>query len=102
MRLIIKNINKMLDKEYQQGRFVCTKADETPTAYRFQFCDHNWPSARYIWVEVSRSGHWNVIEQNWEYRLNYLRCPTHVVTAEWFESLTNVEYTFTEIFKGMV
>jgi hypothetical protein len=43
-----------------------------------------------------------VIEQNWEYRLNYPRCPIHVITAEWFESLTNVEYTFIEIFNGMV
>jgi hypothetical protein len=83
MRLDIKNIHKLVDSEYHNGRFVCTNAIETETNYRFQFCDHNWPSARYVWIEVSRIGHRNLIEDKWEYRLNYPNRPIHIVTAEW-------------------
>ncbi len=83
MRLDIKSIHKLVDSEYHNGRFVCTNAIETETNYRFQFCDHNWPSARYVWIEVSRIGHRNLIEDKWEYRLNYPNHPIHSVTADW-------------------
>ena len=94
MRLDIKNIHKVVDSEYHKGRFVCTKTLETETNYRFQFHDTHYATARYIWVEVSKWGHWNIVEGNWEYQLNYPNCGSHVVTADWFELKANVLYTF--------
>lgn len=83
MRLDIKNVHKLIDSEYHRGRFVCTNGLETETNYRFQFYDTQAPSARYVWVEISRIGRWDVGEKHWVYRLNYPSCPTHIVTAEW-------------------
>ena len=94
MRLDIKNIHKVVDSEYHKGRFVCTKALETDTNYRFQFHDTHYATARYVWIEVSKFGHWNSVEGNWEYRLNYTDCGYHVVTADWFALKANVQYTF--------
>lgn len=84
MRLDIHNIHKLIHSEYHKGRFVCTNAIETETNYRFQFNDTHSLSARYVWVEVSRIGHRNRIEDKWEYRLNYPNHPIHTVTADWF------------------
>lgn len=83
MRLDIHNINKLVHTEYHKGRFVCTKALETETNYRFQFHDTHYATSRYVWVEISKHGHYNNIEKHWEYRLNYPNCPTHIITAEW-------------------
>lgn len=100
MKLDIKNIHKVVDSEYHNGRFVCTKALETDTNYRFQFSERpKAPSSRYVWVEVSKWGHWNSVEGNWEYRLNYPKCGVHIVTAKWFEKEANVRYTFEEALK---
>lgn len=100
MRLDIKNIHKAVDSEYHKGRFVCTKALETETNYRFQFHDTHYATARYIWIEVSKCGNWNRIEGNWEYRLNYPNAPSHVITAKWFEKEANVKFTFEEALKN--
>lgn len=100
MKLDIRNIHKVVDSEYHNGRFVCTNAVETDTNYRFQFRDTEAASARYVWIEVSKWGHWNSIEGNWEYRLNYTECGYHVVTADWFELRKNVLYTFEEALKN--
>ena len=82
MRLDIKNIHNLLHTEYHKGRFRCTNAVETPTNYRFQFRDDNGLQLRYLWIEISREGEWEV--DGWKYRLNYLNRPTtHIVTANW-------------------
>lgn len=99
MELIIVNIHKVVDSEYHKGRFVCTKALETDTNYRFQFRDSQTMLGRYVWVEVSKWGHFNRMEGNWEYRLNYPNCGVHIVTAKWFAIDANVQYTFTEALK---
>ena len=83
MRLDIKNIHKLVDSEYHRGRFVCTNALETETNYRFQFHDTHYATARYVWVEISRIGKWEVGEKEWVYGLNYPNRPTHFVTAQW-------------------
>jgi hypothetical protein len=83
MRLDIENIYKLINSEYHRGRFMCIDAVETETNYRFQFHDNSSPSARFIWVEISRIGHYNSIEGHWEYRLNYPNHPIHIVTADW-------------------
>jgi hypothetical protein len=98
-KLDIKNLHKVIHSEYHRGRFVCTNALETDTNFRFQFRDMEALSARYIWVEVTKFGHFNQIEGNWEYRLNYPNCPTHVITAKWFEKEANVRFTFEEALK---
>lgn len=81
MRLDIKNVHKLVDSEYHKSRFVCTKALETETNYRFQFHDTHYATARYVWVEVSRNGDWDNGE--WIYKLNYPNSYQHWVTAEW-------------------
>ena len=79
---------------YHKDRFICTDAIETDTNYRFQFRDDNASSTRYVWIEVSRFGNYNKIEDEWEYRLNYPNCPMHVITAKWFKRFVNVLKTF--------
>lgn len=94
MRLYIKNIHKVIDSEFHQGRFVCTKADETDTSYRFQFCDHNWPSARYLWIEINRNGNWDFQEKKNMYKMNYPKCPPHTVSADFLSFPPNVMHLF--------
>lgn len=81
MRLDIHNTHKLIDTMYHNGRFVCTKALETDTNYRFQFYDTKSSSGRYVWVEVSRIGNWD--GDKWIYRLNYPNAVEHWVTVEW-------------------
>jgi hypothetical protein len=94
MILNIKNRDRFVGTEFWNGCFLCTKADETDTNYRFQFVDKRTSTLRYIWIEVSRIGHYNSIEQEWEYRLNYPKCGYHSITAKWFEDYKNVMDTF--------
>ena len=81
MRLDIQNIDKLIDSEYHNKRFICTSATETDTNYRFQFKDKGSLATRYVWVEIRRNGQWN--DGKWEYRLNYPNCPEHIITADW-------------------
>jgi hypothetical protein len=91
MRLDIENIYKLINSEYHRGRFACIDAVETRTNYRFQFHDNNSPSARFIWVEISRIGEWDSNDGgSWTYRLNYPNHPLHIVTAKWLEFPPNV------------
>jgi hypothetical protein len=87
--LHITNHKRMEGEEFYDGRFVCTTTVETDTNYRFQFCDHNWPSLRYIWVEVSRFGEWDSKDSRWVYRLNYPQSPTHIVSAQFLSDFHN-------------
>ena len=91
--LHITNHRRMEGEEFYDGRFVCTNTVETDTNYRFQFCDHNWTALRYIWIEVSRFGEWDVSEGRWSYRLNYPQCPTHIVSAEYLGDFRNAVKT---------
>jgi len=97
MTLTIQNYTKVITTMYHSERFVCTKAEETPTNYRFQFRDNGSPQIRMLWIEVSRFGVWDVNDGgNWVYRLNYhnQQHQTHLVTAKWFGKITNVMRTF--------
>jgi hypothetical protein len=97
MQLTIQNYTKVITTMYHSERFVCTKAEETPTNYRFQFRDNGSPQLRILWIEVSRRGEWDRDDGgNWTYRLNYLNQThsLHIVTAEWFSKITNVMRTF--------
>jgi|LauGreDrversion4_2_1035121.scaffolds.fasta_scaffold1035638_2 hypothetical protein len=96
MILKIKNVNRLVGVQFWNGIFVFTAAHETDTNYRFQFKDTRSNSLRVVWVEVSKIGHYNRIEQEWEYILNYpnLKGGTHTVTAKWFEDWQNVMETF--------
>ena len=94
MILKIKNRDRFVGTEFWNGCFLCTKADETDTNYRFQFLDKRNVTLRYIWIEVSRIGSFNVKCDEYEYRLNYLKCPSHTVTAKWFEDWGNAMNTF--------
>jgi hypothetical protein len=99
MILKIKNTNRLVGTMFWNGRFKCLQVHETDTNYRFQF-DDSEITGRYVWIEVSKIGHYNRIEQEWEYRLNYMNCPYHVVTAEWFEDYKNVMDTFGSALKN--
>jgi hypothetical protein len=94
MLLKIYNTNRLVGTQFWNGIFVFRYVQETDTNYRFQFQDTRTPNVRVLWIEVSRIGHYNRIEQEWEYRLNYMKCPHHTVTAEWFEDYKNVIDTF--------
>ena len=94
MILKIKNRDRFVGTEFWNGCFLCTKADETDTNYRFQFLDKRNVTLRYIWIEVSRIGSFNVKCDEYEYRLNYLKCPSHTITAKWFEDYKNAMDTF--------
>jgi hypothetical protein len=83
MILDIHNISKLMNSEYHNGRFVCTNTIDTSTNYRFQFRDNNGLQLRYIWVEISRIGEYDIDTAKWGYRLNYPNSPTHIVTAQW-------------------
>ncbi len=96
MTLTIQNYTKAIGTQLH-GRFVCTKAEETPTNYRFQFRDDGSPQLRMLWIEVSRRGVWDRDDGgNWTYRLNYLNQhhSIHIVTARWFGIKENVLKTF--------
>jgi len=97
--LKIENYNKVITTMYHKDRFICTNAIETDTNYRFQFRDDAAPSTRYIWIEVSRFGHYNIVEDEWEYQLNYPNSPIHVITANWFKRFVNVLKTFDSCLK---
>ena len=94
MILNIKNRDRFVGTEFWNGCFLCTKADETDTNYRFQFVDKRTSTLRYIWIEVSRIGHHNRIEDEYEYKLNYSKCGYHTVTAKWFEDYKNALDSF--------
>ena len=94
MILKIKNRDRFVGTEFWNGCFLCTKADETDTNYRFQFLDKRNVTLRYIWIEVSRIGSFNVKCDEYEYKLNYLKCPSHTITAKWFEDWENAMNTF--------
>jgi hypothetical protein len=83
MKLIIQNYDKIVTAMFHKERFICTEAIETDTNYRFQFRDDSSGVHRYIWIEVSKIGHYNDIEKAWEYKLNYPNRPRHIVTANW-------------------
>lgn len=103
MRLVIVNIDKMIGHEYKRGRFLCTKALETDTAYRFQFADNDSKSLRFIWIEVNRNGRWDTQDQKWYYQLNYPGVGGgHYVSADYWQFPPNVQKTFDSIFKEMV
>jgi len=92
MNLHIQNYNKVIGYKFWNARFVCTNAVETDTNYRFQFEDTDSFAKRYIWIEVSRFGNWN--KEKWEYKLNYPKCPQHMITANYIEDFNNVINTF--------
>lgn len=94
MYLHITNYIKMKGREYWNARFVCTNTVETDTNYRFQFEDTNSFAKRYVWIEVSRIGEWDVQKAVWEYKLNYLNCPKHTVTADFIEDFNNAISVF--------
>jgi hypothetical protein len=96
MLLKIYNSDRLIGTQFWNGIFLFKRAQETETNYRFQFQDTRTPSLRVIWVEVSRIGHYNRIEQEWEYPLNYpnLKGGTHTITAKWFEDWQNAMETF--------
>ena len=83
----------MVGTEFWNRRFTCLQVHETDTNYRFQFDDAEVPS-RCLWVEVSKIGSFNTKCDEYEYRLNYLKCPSHTVTAKWFEDYKNAMDTF--------
>ena len=90
MYLHITNYIKMKGYEFWNARFICTDVVETATNYRFQFEDTNSLSKRYVWIEVNRIGKWDVAGNRWSYKLNYMKCPTHIVSANYFEDFNNV------------
>lgn len=89
MNLHITNYNKMKGYKFWNARFICTNVVETDTNYRFQFEDTDSLSKRYVWIEVNRIGKWDVAENRWSYKLNYTKCPTHIVSANYFEDFNN-------------
>ena len=93
MILKIHNTNRMVGTEFWNRRFTCLQVHETDTNYRFQFDDSEVPS-RYVWVEVSKIGSFNTKCDEYEYRLNYMRCTQHSITAKWFEDWENAMNTF--------
>ena len=93
MILKIINADRFVGTLFWNGTFTCLRVQTTDTSYRFQFKDRS-PITRIIWIEVSRIGHWNRIEQEWEYRLNYPKVGSHVITAKWFEDYKNAMDTF--------
>ena len=99
--MILKIINKdrFVGTQFWNGIFTCHLVDETDTSYRLQFKDNSNFAIRFIWIEVSRIGHWNHIDQEWEYRLNYMGCDSHVITAKWFEDYKNAMDTIGIVLK---
>ena len=93
MILKIKNTDKMVGTMFWNRRFTCLQVHETDTNYRFQFDDAEVPN-KYIWVEVSKIGSFNTKCDEYEYRLNYLKCSSHTITAKWFEDYKNAMDTF--------
>jgi hypothetical protein len=104
MILKIKNTDRLIGTQFWNGIFVFRYAHETDTNYRFQFEDTRTPNVRVLWIEVSKIGHYNRIEQEWEYILNYpnLKGGTHTVTAKWFEDWQNAMNTFGEALKQSI
>ena len=92
--LTITGIHKVEGLQYYQRRWICRKAEVTPTAYRFGFEDTTSPAARYIWVEILRIGYYNYGENKWEWRMNYPDCPTHIVTAAYLRKWDNMYKLF--------
>jgi hypothetical protein len=91
MNLHIQNYNKVKGYKFWNARFVCTDVVETETNYRFQFEDTDAASKRYIWVEINRIGVWDTANGGrWTYKLNYKKCPTHIVTATYLSEFENV------------
>ena len=91
--LHIQNHKRMEGEEFYDGRFVCTTTVENDTLYRFQFCDHNWPSTRYIWIEILRIADWDRLDKKWVHRLNYPNCPQHIVTSKYLSDFRNAVKT---------
>ena len=101
--MILKIINKdrFVGVQFWNGIFKCLRVDETDTNYRFQFSDSEQPHT-YHWIEVSRIGHWNHIDNKWFYSLNYRGCNGHQVSADWFEDYKNAMDTFGEALKQIL
>ena len=99
MLLKIEGYTKPEGWKFHSERFECINSIENLTSYRWQFVDNDSNNSRYIWIELNRIGHYNHIEQEWEYRLNYPTAPTHIVTSKWFSNIGNVMETFKECLK---
>ena len=99
MILKIHNTNRMVGTEFWNRRFKCLQVHETDTNYRFQFDDAEVPN-KYIWIEVSKFGSFNTKCDEYEYRLNYAKCPSHTITAKWFEDWDNTIKTFGSALKN--
>ena len=94
MILRIRNADKVTGIDFWNGTFKCHRVHETDTNYRFQFKDRS-PITRYIWVEVSKIGHWDRDAKEWVYALNYPNLKSqHLITAKWFEDWENAMNTF--------
>lgn len=101
MILKIEGYHKPEAWSFFNSRFECTNSIENPTCYRWQFIDNAHTSKRFVWIELTRIGHYNHIDQEWEYRLTYPNSPIHIVTTKWFSNIGNVMETFKECLKNI-
>lgn len=92
--LKIVNPDKMTNIKFTNGRFVCLRALDTITHWRFQFEDLQSPMKRFVWVEVDKVGRWDNDEKKWMYQLNYPNCPLHKVSLDYFGNFQNALETF--------
>ena len=98
--LSIKNIDRITGESFVDGRFLCTNHIESGTSIRFQFLDTETQLGRYVWVEINRNGHWNNIDKETYYNLNYPNIQAlHQISADWFSDVDNARATFEEALK---
>ena len=91
--LQIQNYHKMTGEGFWNNRFICTNSIENETLYRFQFADMEADSKRYLWVEILRIPDWDGMDKKWVHRLNYPKCPKHIVTSEYLSDFRNAVRT---------
>jgi len=92
--LEIINANKIVGERFAIGRFVCLRALDTITHWRFQFEDLQSPMKRFVWIEVDKVGRWDNYEKKWLCALNYPNSPTHKVSLDYFGNFQNACETF--------
>lgn len=99
--LVIKNWNKIMGDTFCDDRFLCSNHNETPTTISFWFKDlEDKIPAGGVWVEINRNGHWNNIDKETYYNLNYPNIQSsHQISVNWFSDIDNVRATFEEALK---
>jgi hypothetical protein len=94
--LKIKNPKKIIGMKVVGGKYTLKEAEEHDNIYCFSFEDKdtNW-----VIIHIHREPEWDAENARNMYRVDNGAGRSHRISADWFGSIGNVQFTFTEALK---